>query len=83
MNVLEVVFRPFRFWKFIGYRVFDCGIGGLQRAMVEFLLQEGQEHLFQHWQAGQNENSKMKFLNQVISTVSVSLGFPSSLFDVW
>lgn len=36
-----------------------------QRAMVELLLQEGQEHLFQHWQAGQNEKSKIKFLNQV------------------
>ncbi|XP_024394251.1 UDP-sugar pyrophosphorylase [Physcomitrium patens] len=33
--------------------------------MVELLLQEGQDHLFQHWQPGQNDNDKLRLLKQV------------------
>ncbi|KAG0569063.1 hypothetical protein KC19_6G063000 [Ceratodon purpureus] len=36
-----------------------------QRTVLELLLREGQGHLFQHWQAGQNEEDKIRFLNQV------------------
>lgn len=33
---------------------------------MELLLREGQGHLFQHWQPGQNEEDKLRFLNQVL-----------------
>jgi UDP-sugar pyrophosphorylase len=32
---------------------------------MELLLREGQEHLFQHLQPGQNEDDRVRFLSQV------------------
>jgi hypothetical protein len=36
-----------------------------QRTLVQALLADGQTHLFDNWHLGENEESKLMFLNQV------------------
>jgi hypothetical protein len=45
-----------------------------QRTLVQALLADGQTHLFDNWHLGENEESKLMFLNQVFCFLSMGLG---------
>jgi hypothetical protein len=45
-----------------------------QRTLVQALLADGQTHLFDNWHLGENEESKLIFLNQVFCFLSMGLG---------